>query len=77
MSTQTIPFARPQSASPLALLRTKLGELRLHHQQAKARRQGIARVEHELSVCTDRQLADLGFSRSDIPDIARGRFARA
>ncbi len=77
MNTQTIPFARTQSAGLLAAFRIKLGELHLQWQQARSRRQEIAQVTHELSICTDRQLADLGFSRSDIPDIARGRHARA
>ncbi len=40
------------------------------------RRRTIARVTHELNTYTDRQLADLGLCRSDIPDVARGRITR-
>ena len=76
MSTQ-LTFPRVQSTGLLAAFRTKLAELRLEWQQAKSRRQEIARVTHELSVCSDRQLADLGFSRADIPAVARGAFGRA
>ena len=77
MSIQLTLSPRIQSAGLLAAFRIKLGELRLEWQQAKAQRQEIARVEHELSLCSDRQLADLGFSRCDIPDVARGLFNRA
>jgi len=70
-----LPHAQPVGL--LAAFRIKLGELRLQWQQAKSQRQEIARVTHELSTCTDRELADLGFSRVDIPDVARGRFGRA
>ena len=77
MNTQLTFSPRIQSAGLLAAFRIKLGELRLEWQQAKSRRQEIARVTHELSICTDRQLADLGFSRADIPDVARGVFSRA
>ena len=40
------------------------------------RRRRIARVTNELAAYTDRQLADLGLCRSDIPDVARGTFRR-
>lgn len=40
------------------------------------RRRTIARVTRELNTYTERQLADLGLSRSDIPDVARGRITR-
>ena len=76
MSTLLTLSPRSHSAGLLAAFRTKLGELRLEWQQAKAQRQEIARVTHELSVCSDRQLADLGFRRSDIPEVARGAFGR-
>ncbi len=77
MNTQLAFSPRIQSAGLLTAFRVKLGELRLEWQQAKSRRQEIARVTHELSTCSDRQLADLGFSRCDIPDVARGLFNRA
>ncbi len=77
MNTQPVFFSRTQPAGLLAAFRTKLDELRLQWQQATLQRQEIARVEHELSICSDRQLADLGVRRSDIPDVARGLFSRA
>ena len=40
------------------------------------RRAQIARVSRELHSYTERQLADLGLCRSDIPDVARGTFRR-
>ena len=77
MNNQLAFSPRIQSNGVLAALRTKLSELRFQWQQAMARRQQVARVTLELSVCSDRELADLGFSRADIPDVARGRFNRA
>jgi uncharacterized protein YjiS (DUF1127 family) len=41
--------------------------------QAQAER---GRIVRELSSCSDRELADLGFSRSDIPAIANGTYRR-
>ena len=40
------------------------------------RRRTIARVTRELNTYTERQLHDLGLSRGDIPDVARGRITR-
>jgi uncharacterized protein YjiS (DUF1127 family) len=42
-----------------------------------ARRREIARITRELQAHSDRQLNDLGLARSDIPDVARGRWKRA
>ena len=77
MNTQPTFFPRTHSSGLLAAFRMKLTELRLEWQQARSQRREIARVAHELSSCSDRQLADLGFSRSDIPEVARGSFGRA
>ena len=77
MSTQPAFFPHPQHVGLLAAFRIKLGELRLEWQQAKAQRREVARITHELSDYTDRELADLSLSRSDIPDVARGSFNRA
>ena len=76
MSTLLTLSPRSHSAGLLTSFKAKFGELRIEWQQAKAQRQEIARVTHELSICSDRQLADLGFSRSDIPEVARGSFGR-
>ena len=53
---------------------TVLPHLRTHWQRAKARRWEVTRITRELQGYTDRQLADLGLSRVDIPDVARGTF---
>ena len=55
-------------------LGTVLHNLRLHWQRARAQRWEIARIMQELQGYTDRQLADLGLSRVDIPHVARGTF---
>ena len=39
------------------------------------RRREARRIARELSGYNDRHLAELGLRRSDIPDVARGRFA--
>ena len=77
MNTQPAFFPHPQHVGLLAAFRIKLGELRLEWQQAKSQRREVARITHELSGYTDRELAGLGLSRSDIPDVARGLFGRA
>ncbi len=41
-----------------------------------ARRREIARIEFELNTYSDTNLADLGLTRGDIHDVARGRFRR-
>jgi uncharacterized protein YjiS (DUF1127 family) len=35
-----------------------------------------AAIVRELSFCTDRELADMGFSRADFPAIASGTYKR-
>ncbi len=40
-------------------------------------RKQVARVTFELNCYSDRELADLGLSRGDIRDVARGTFRRA
>ena len=42
-----------------------------------ARRRQVNRVTAELNSYTERQLADLGLCKSDIPAVARGEFRRA
>ena len=54
----------------------KLRELSLKWQRAKAEREQIFRITQELDRCSDRDLADLGLSRADIPDVARGTYRR-
>lgn len=73
MNTQPAFFSHPQHVGPF---RIKLGELRLEWQQARSQRREIARITHELSGYTGRELADLGLGRGDIPDVALGSFGR-
>ena len=77
MSTQLTLYPHTRTTGLWAAFRIKLGELRREWQQARSQRQEIARVTLELSRCSDRQLADLGFRRADIPDVARGLFGQA
>ena len=77
MNTQPAFFSHPQHVGLLAAFRIKLGELRLERQQAKSQRREVARITHELSGYTDRELADLRLRRAAIPDVARGSFSRA
>jgi uncharacterized protein YjiS (DUF1127 family) len=46
--------------------------LRARAEQARQRRQ----IANELSMYSDRELQELGFSRSDIPSIAAGHYRR-
>ncbi len=62
------------SVRGLAGLGTMLHRFGSHWQRARAQRQEAARITRELQGYTDRQLGDLGLSRSDIPDVARGTF---
>ncbi len=41
----------------------------------RARRQEIVRVARELDCYSDRDLAELGLFRNDIPAVARGEYA--
>ena len=61
----------------LTAFKSKQAELRLKRQRARAQQDEIFRIERELDGCTDRQLADLGLSRSEIPAVARGTYSRA
>ncbi len=60
-----------------AALRTKQAELRLKRQRARVQREEVTRITQELADCSNRQLADLGLCRSDIPAVARGTYRRA
>ncbi|HTW29298.1 MAG TPA: DUF1127 domain-containing protein [Acetobacteraceae bacterium] len=66
------PFVQP-SAAPFG----GFGELRRRYQDWAERRRTVRRIEAELYSMTSRNLADLGLTRSDIPDVARGRFQRS
>ncbi len=51
-----------------------LQQLGMRWQRARAQNREISRITRELQSYTDRQLVDLGMSRADIPDVARGTF---
>lgn len=60
-----------------AALRTKQDQLVLNWRRARAQREEEFRITQELADCSNRQLADLGLCRSDIPDVAHGTFRSA
>lgn len=60
----------------LTAIRTMQNQLLLRWQRAKARRAEAFRLTEELAGCTDRQLADLGLYRSDIPAVVQGTYRR-
>ena len=60
----------------VAALKLKQRELSLKWQRAKAEREQVFRITQELERHSDRDLADLGLSRADIPDVARGTYRR-
>ncbi|MBV9656028.1 MAG: DUF1127 domain-containing protein [Acetobacteraceae bacterium] len=62
-------LARVSGAATLAGLRARFAE----HRAERARRK---RLVFELSQYTERELADLGFSRADFPAILSGTYAR-
>ena len=53
---------------------TVLQRLGMRWQRARAQQRDVDRITLELQGYSDRQLADLGMSRADIPDVARGTF---
>ena len=61
----------------LSALRAKQDQFVLRWQRAQAQRAEVFRITQELASCSDRQLADLGLCRSDIPAVARGTYRRA
>jgi len=76
MSTLSALSTSILSLPSLTALRTKQGQLRLTWQRARLQRQEITRITRELADCSDRQLADLGLSRAEIPAVARGTYCR-
>lgn len=60
----------------LTAIRTKQNQLLLRWQRVRARRAEVFQITQELDGCTDRQLADLGLYRSDIPAVAHGTYRR-
>ena len=74
--TYTFPSSTMASRG-YAAIRTKLGHISLNWQRARAHRDEVFRVTQELAGCTDRELADLGISRSEIPAVAHGTYRRA
>ncbi len=52
-------------------IRTLFADGRRSFATAVARRRNYIRTIHELSICTDRDLADMGIARSDIRRLAR------
>ena len=69
----TTTFTDDRTATDLpTIVRTGLGHVRAHLDARKAR----SRIRWELNQYTDRELADMGLSRSDIDGIATGAHTR-
>lgn len=66
----------PSTVTFRGIAALKLRELSREWQRAKAEREQIFRITQDLEQCSDRHLADLGLSRADIPDVARGTYRR-
>ena len=75
----TLPAFLPNAVifRGLTAFKVKQAELRLKQQRAQAQREEVFRITHELGGYTDRQLADMGLSRSEIPAVACGTYSRA
>ncbi len=73
MTTLTHDTARLSTFDGLASARNGMLQ---RFRDWSGRRREIARVTFELNTYSDRHLADLGLTRADIPEVARGRFRR-
>ncbi len=59
-----------------AAFKSKQDQLFLNWRRARAHREEAFRITQELARCTDRELADLGLCRSEIPAVANGTYRR-
>jgi uncharacterized protein YjiS (DUF1127 family) len=59
-----------------AAFKVKHTQLRLKWQRTREQREEVFRIARELGGYTDRELADLGLSRSEIPAVAQGTYRR-
>lgn len=67
------------SSNPRRAVASLAGAMRRLRDQRQARaaeRRGQLRIAGELASASDRDLAELGFSRADIGEIARGTYRR-
>lgn len=69
-----LPTSNPHRA--VAWLAASIRQLREQRQARLAERQANLRLANELAAASDRHLAELGFSRADISEIARGTYQR-
>jgi uncharacterized protein YjiS (DUF1127 family) len=53
-----------------------VNQMVVEYKQQRVVRAKQNRIATELSRCSDRELAEMGFSRYDIPSIADGTYAR-
>ena len=74
MATLFAHFPNTTAFRGIAAFRTGKDQILRKWQRARAQRETVFRITQELANCTDRQLADLGMSRSDIPAVARGTY---
>ncbi len=64
------------SRTPWASFVSFAEKLFAFYQEERRVRAERARIVNELDYCTDRELGELGFSRSDLPAIANGTYQR-
>ena len=74
MATLSTFLPSTMASRGFAALRSTQAQLRLKRQRARKQCEEVSRITRELADCTDRQLADLGLCRSDIPAVARGTY---
>ncbi len=72
----TTPITYDNTTTGFGLLADRPASIAARFRAWRARREQINRISFELSCYTDRELADLGLSRGDIPEVARGTFRR-
>ena len=75
----TLPAFLPSTTifRSLAVLKAKQAELSRNRQRTRVQREEVFQITRELGGYTDRQLADVGLSRFDIPAVAHGTYSRA
>jgi uncharacterized protein YjiS (DUF1127 family) len=72
MTALAIQTSRTLWGSLVAQVNEMVAEVK----QQRAVRAEQNRIANELELCSDRDLAEMGFSRCDIPSIANGTYAR-
>ncbi|GMG82630.1 hypothetical protein LNKW23_18430 [Paralimibaculum aggregatum] len=75
--TMTISKTGVQDSAPMVRFVRYLEEVRARRAAARARRRRVEAIEARLMAMSDRNLADMGFVRADIPRIAEASIGGA